>query len=56
MTDNHHQNKVFALISKALNGVQDEPLTKERQEWVETAAFCVQKLCLDFEKEDTHES
>ncbi len=56
MRDNNHQDKVIALISKALNGVQDELLTKEGQELVNTAASCAQELCFYSEQEKLYES
>ena len=56
MRDNNHQDKVIALISKALNGVQDELITKEGQELVNTAASCAQELCFYSEQEKLYES
>ena len=56
MPDNNHQDKVLVLISKALNGVQDELLTKEGQELVNTAASCAQELCFYSEQEKLYES
>jgi hypothetical protein len=55
LSDHNHQDKVIALISKALNGVQDEPLTKEVQELVNTAALCAQELCFHSEQEKLYE-
>jgi hypothetical protein len=56
LRDNNHQDKVLVLISKALNGVQDELLTKEGQELVNTAALCAQELCFYSEQEKLYES
>ena len=56
MRDNNHQDKVFTLISKTLNGVQDELLTKEVQELVNAAALCAQELCFYSEREKLYES
>ncbi len=56
MRDNNHQDKVIALISKALNGVQDEPLTKEGRELVNYAASCAQELCFYSEQDKLYES
>jgi hypothetical protein len=56
MRDNNHQDKVIALISKTLNGVQDELLTKEGQELVNTAASCAQALCFYSEQDKLYDS
>ncbi len=56
MRDNNHQDKVLALISKELNGVQSELLTKEVQELVNAAALCAQELCFYSEQEKLYES
>jgi hypothetical protein len=55
LRDNNHQDKVLALISKELNGVQNELLTKEVQELVNTAALCAQELCFYSEQEKLYE-
>lgn len=47
----NYQNIIFAMISKAVNGVQDEPFPREKQELVNTAASCVQELYFILEKE-----